>query len=190
MSISPVLLLLLGSCIAAWQNNDKSEMYRDHRFYGRLYPAELINDHAYTGTRLARYQRQKRAFSPFQQAWKAILKTTIGYRRMPVLGSERKFFAKVGTNEQAKKDFLSLEPKDVVQTGYGLKGHVSNEIIELHTRAPDGSKIPQAILYVVDGEDAKIAYGVQSSSKTTREIYYFEKLEDIKTLRLGFFPWR
>ena len=109
---------------------------------------------------------------------------------MPVLGPQRKFFAKVGTNEQAKQDFLSFGPKNVLQTGYGLKGHVGNEIIELHTRAPDGSKIPRAILYVVDGEDAKIAYGVQSSSKLTREIYYFEKLEDIKTLRLGFFPWR
>ena len=186
MRLSTFLLLLLGSCITALQNDDQADLYQAQQFYGQLYPAKLINDLSYVGTQS---QRQKRALSPFALAWKAILKTTIGYRRMPVLGSERKSFAKVGTKEQAKHDFLSLKPKNIIQTGYGLKGHVGSEIIELHTRAPDGSKIPRAILYAIDGDDAKAAYGVQSSSKITREIYYFNKPEDIKTLRFGFYPW-
>ena len=140
---------------------------------------------------LVRYKTMEESghFFSFLPAWKAILKTTIGYRRMHDLVTERKLFAKVGTMRQAKKDFLSLGPTEVVKTGYGLKGHVGNEVIQLHTRASGTSKIPRAILYVMDGNDAKIAYGIQSSSKLTREIYYFGKPEDIKTLLLGFTSW-
>ena len=178
------VMLLLGFCTAVQQNNDLADVNRGQYFYGRNFPAGLMSDRGYSNT------RQKRALSSFAQAWKALLSTTIGYRRMPLLGSEHKFFAKIGSVEQAKQDFLSLGPTDVVRTGYGYKGHVGNEVIELHTKAPDGAKIPSAMLHVVDGEDAKIAYGVQSSSNAAREIFYFDKPEDMQFLRLGFFPWR
>ena len=177
------LLLLLGFCTAVQQNNDQVEFNRGLYFFGRNFTAGLMSDRGYNNT------RQKRALSSFAQAWKALLRTTIGYRRMPLLGSDHKFFAKIGSLEQAKQDFLSLGPTDVVRTGFGYKGHVGNEVIELHTNAPDGAKIPRAMLHVVDGEDAKIAYGVQSSSKAAREIFYFDKPEDMQFLRLGFFPW-
>ena len=178
------VMLLLGFGTAVQQNNDQVEFNRDQYFYGRNFPAGLTSDRGYSNT------QQKRALSPFAQAWKALLKTTIGYRRMPLLGTEHKIFAKIGSLEQAKRDFLSLGPTDVVKKGYGYKGQVGNEVIELHTKASDGSKIPRAVLYVVDGEDAKIAYGVQSSSKAAREIFYFDKPEHVKRLWLGFFPWR
>ena len=197
MHLATLILLLLGPCSAVPLDNDHEDdtgAYRNvadtNHLYGERYPGGLINYRAYINTNQRHDDRHKRALSPFLQAFKAILKTTFGYRRMKVLGTERKMFAKVGTYDDAVADFHSLGATNIVPEKYGLRGQVGNQVIELHTRLSVGSRIPRAILYVIDDVDAMAAYGVPSTTKIAREIYYFENRADTKTLGMGFFPWR
>ena len=111
--------------------------------------------------RLSQLSRQKRAFSPFQRAWKAILKTVYGSRTLLFEGKEIKLYAKVGTTDDALKDFIALNPNSVIQDALGMRGQVGNQVIELRTLSPSGNQPPS--LFVFGGTEA----GTQQKSITS-----------------------
>ena len=87
------------------------------------------------------YRRQKRATMTFNRAWKVLLKTTVGSKNIygdygNGIPTKIKAFAKVGSADEAARDFYSLLPTQVKQVPVGLAGKVGNKGILLHTSEP------------------------------------------------------
>ena len=117
--------------------------------------------------------RQKRVFPPFFQAWKALIKTTFGFRTVGVAGPlKAKVYVKVGTMDTAVTDFHSLAPTTVFRTpdgsmtGFGSDKHV----IVLHN-SPNG-----LVMMVADADNPKLG---------TRMIHYYDNLADAMTQLLA-----
>ena len=102
----------------------------------------------------------------FLKRWQALLKTTIG----STFGINEKVFIKVGTMEDAMKDFLSFRPQGIINDARPdrLKGYVGNQVIEINT----GFIKEPVITITARGND--IAFAKQKH----RSIYYFESKQD------------
>ena len=100
------------------------------------------------------YQRHKRAMTSFAYAWVKLLKTTWGVRKINHQGFEVKEFAKIGSVEDATKDFYSLGPKFVEEDAFGLNGQVENKFIMLTGCTANPCQLPPVIL-LADSDSPK-----------------------------------
>ena len=140
MFVSTLSLLVFGSWVAVAHGGDiVGKRYDDGR---REYDDSLmVHDHL-----------QRRAFLSvivaFRKAWKAVLQTTIGSS----FGFEEKIFVKVGSMNDAMKDFMFLRPTRIVHADPdgGLRGYVENQVVEL-----DEDSTGQPILKIFSGETAR-----------------------------------
>ena len=72
--------------------------------------------------------RQSRAFSPFSQAWKSLVKTTLGFTTDRRGARIVKIYIEVGTKADAIADFKSLRPTTIKQLpNEGFIGYVGNQ---------------------------------------------------------------
>ena len=111
-------------------------------------------------------RRRKRATASFATAWNSLAKSTIGFARLEIHGSETKVFVKVGSVIDATNDFYSLEPITVTKSASGvLLGFVENRAIGLN--AHDYPNKP--MLYVYKGSNP-----VSSQTKVEKVIHYYE----------------
>ena len=126
--------------------------------------------------------RQKRALSSFFiQRWKDLLETTLGFRWRSSWSTYQsrsvalKEFAKVGSWEDAVRDFYSFRPEYVNgESIRGLtryRGRVNGQQIELSPPEVDGEN---AVLYAVAGEDAKRLKKYPDAVKIPRAIVYYK----------------
>ena len=156
MFVSTLSLLVLGSWVAAAHDGDiVGNSYERQEDFDSL----MVHDH-----------RQRRAFMSvnvaFRKAWKAILQTTMGSS----YGFEEKIFVKVGSMNDAMKDFMFLRPTQIVHADPdgGLRGYVGNQVVEL-----EEDFTGQPVLKIFSGETAR-GYGVSNSNKIERSIIYFK----------------
>ena len=81
--------------------------------------------------------RQKRTVSVFFRAWKRLLKTTIGFQKLyNNIGGvfvQGRTYLKVGSLDNARRDFHSLGPTNIEQRPYGLSGEVGNKLVLLRS---------------------------------------------------------
>ena len=91
--------------------------------------------------------------------------TTYGFRWMQFYGEKVKHFVKVGTTDDALKDFYSLSPTEVRRESYGLVGKVGNQDVLLMPPASPGR--PPVL---------------QLRGPSVRQITYAEKTHEAQTL--------
>ena len=162
MNSLTLALLLLVSCSVA-KTDDANPHYHSHvDSRGSVRGLEIYRTDKETKPSLR--DRRKRAISPFLRAWKSLLNTVYGSRRFTLDGKEIQLFAKIGTTEDALRDFISLNPKSVIQDAYGMRGQVGNQLIELRTMSRSGPQLPS--LFVFSGKEAS-----EISNKVTRAIF-------------------
>ena len=113
--------------------------------------------------------RQKRTVSVFFRAWKRLLQTTIGfqtvYNHIGGIVIQGKTYLKIGSLDDASKDFYSLRPRNVEQKQQGLSGEVGNKLILLRSN-------PTQIV-VLDIDSPKLV---------PRTIEYRETFAEVKAL--------
>lgn len=136
------------------KRNQLHELINSGRFNGHL---------AHIDAPQTTYRRCKRATKAFLQAWKQLLKTTVGFSRyytdVPGKGHvQGKIFFKVGSMDNAVQDFYSLGPKHVAQTPDAMKGVVGKQVVVLRTDL-SGKRLP--VMAVNDGRKTAL-----------RSIYY------------------
>ena len=162
MLLTTLVMLLLVSCGTAMAKDiDTGPAIVEGGKFPNVQDRYLIHD----DSNLNNDRRQKRAFPPFFQAWKALLKTTFGFRLIGKDGLLRaKVFVKVGTKDTAIADFHSLVPKGVSKlsdgslTGFNRK-HAN--MIMLHPSPDDLQLIvwdlnnPKFGLKVIDYVDSQ-----------------------------------
>ena len=111
-------------------------------------------------------RRRKRSDTSFTAAWETLVKSTIGFARLEILGSDTKVFAKVGTTGDATNDFYSLAPiNSVNKLASGLLlGFVESHSIGLkvYGNIPmlyilNGSGVEKVIHYYENGWKARVA---------------------------------
>ena len=142
----------------------------------------------------------KRAVSSVLRAWAELVKTTLGFRLVQFpSGVKGKFFVKVGTSQDALRDFYSLRPTGVSREGNALVGEAGNQYVTL-TRPSAGSS--GSMLQVVNknvrttGADApamKASFGTANSRQITyvetpqqalMVLRYFQKLVELAKKQL------
>ena len=66
------------------------------------------------------------------------MSSTIGFRWIQLFGVKIKYFVKVGTTDDAFKDFYSLRPTGVRREGFQSVGQVGNQkVVLLQPPSPD-----------------------------------------------------
>ena len=143
----PTSLLLLTSASAA----ATAYQYINTAAYGYgvapTFPNRIIHNdefgkhqRPYMDVHQTTYRRQKRATIAFNRAWKVMLKTTVGYQNIYGDYGEGimkiKAFAKVGSADEAARDFYSLMPTHIEQVPHDLMGEVGNKGILLNLSEP------------------------------------------------------
>ena len=188
MYVSTLPLLVLTSCVATFVGNNR---HSATRALGDVAGGKIHiiggseNGKNVVGTLKENDHRQRRAVisfnAAFLKAWKAILKTTMG----STFRLNEKAFFKVGTLDDAMKDFISFRPKGIFNDArFGsLQGYVGNQVIKIETNFINE---PVITIYSRHSERGPIPYGKH------RSIYYFKNqeeaekyLRELKTYGLG-----
>ena len=125
------------------------------------------------------HYRNKRAFSPFMNAWKALIKTTFAFQKTFHDNIPTKTFLKIGSIDDAIADFYSLGPTRIRKApGLGMAGRVNDEV-EVFLNAPD--HLPPSI-YLMDTKTAG-ALNVKTdlNMATSRMIFYFKDMAEARS---------
>ena len=169
MGVSTLLLLVAVSCTAVQFGNGyevRESSQSGKQMYLYTYQGQTI--------------REKRAFSPFKSAWKALIKTTQPFKWPNSDGEVIKLFTKVGTWRNAQDDFYSFGPTKVRQGPHGLSGRVGNQIVRLFESTQNGEGPGRPMISVLDNEEASIFYGVSNTNRVPRVIAYQENHVEAK----------
>ena len=137
VSLALIGLLLassISSCHAVESSQHPTYSATQHRNGNN--GLHVIGGDSYSlGTKL----RQRRALSPFQSAWKALLRTTDRQKlaRGPRVNTIK--YTKVGSISDAVDDFFALKPSGIQNQGGVLYGHVNGlrQTIILDTHSVD-----------------------------------------------------
>ena len=187
MLLPTTLVLALVQCIVAKQSYSHNSaivkpldepginFIGDETFSGI---DKLDKNRMYEDTYLKIKRLQKRTFSSFQLAWKAILQRTLGSVKIIEGQYNRKLFIKIGSLDNAVDDFYSLGPSRIKQNDSKrvLSGLTGNQVIVLRTAADQ-----PPVLYVANGKTAKQIFDdVTNTSKVERAMVYVDNLEEAK----------
>ena len=134
------------------------------------------NDPNELNKRLNRNSRQKRAVTPFVRRWKALIRTTAGFRLVKDGTAEGKILFKIGTLVDAIRDFESLRPTNVENIYSGAAGQVGNQGVMVLRRSKNGVHPPA--LHVLSGDGAIMNFGIPSPNRVPRTILYFEDMTE------------
>ena len=96
------------------------------------------------------YRRDNRAFSPFQTAWKAILRSADEFERVSGPRTYTRKFTKVGSMSDALRDFNSLKPRDIQNQQGTLFGHVG--VGPAQTIILDTNSVDTPVLFLTAGK--------------------------------------
>ena len=174
MRFSTLLLLVLGSNIGTPLDEDQ---IGDDKAYHHGAGTNIFHRHTYVVRKMyqmysdahqRQHNRYKRTLSPFLLAWKRILETTFGFRRINILGIRGQVLAKKETYTDALQDLVSLKPNQIVEEKYGLRGVARNHVIELVRR----ESLTPPTQHILDPKDARV-YKVNSPNKSMRTIVYY-----------------
>ena len=175
MSLS-LLFLLLASATAA------ADDHHTHPHPGGVDPnvpypiihSDGFNKHHIDAGQTT-YRRQKRGVSAFFRAWKRLLKTTIGFQTFYAnIGGkfiQGKHYLKVGSLDDARRDFHSLGPKNIEQISSGLIGDVGKKLVLLR------SNIYPPRIVVLNEDSPKLIQRTIEYRETFAEVNNFGKLE-------------
>ena len=167
MSIPIRSLLVVGFCVSMIVVDSRQDSTRaqggaaEEKEYTLGIPEKGVIEDDY------RHRRAVTSINAFfLKRWQALLKTTIG----STFGINEKAFIKVGTMDDAMKDFVSFRPKGIFNDARpgSLKSYVGNQVIEINTCI-----IKEPVITITTrGND--IAFAKQKH----RSIYYFESKQD------------
>ena len=164
------VLLLSSGCSAADQDNDSNTFVHaddSNKFHG---------DISYIGARQVYTLRQKRGTTSVFRLWAELLKTTLGSRWVKFHGGNNVMtFIKVGTLDDAVKDFKLLGPTRVKQEGNTLLGQAGDKAIEL--KLPSDTTRPK--LYLGRNKyDSGLIYYVETPEDAQWLLRELKKMSD------------
>ena len=162
MSITTLSILVIILSVATFAANNQRDVATAYQraAVGNVYRTKTLN---------VNDNRRKRGVTPFNvfslRAWKALLKTTQGSLTLQPIG---KTYVKVGTMDDAMKDFLSFRPKDIHRTDdHGsLRGNIGNRAIHIEKYEDE-----PPLLTITDRSDVT----------HERSIYYFKNAKEAKS---------
>ena len=115
--------------------------------------------------------RQKRAIPSFMQRWKALLKTTLGFRWFKDSTREGKIWFKFGLTSDAVRDFHSLGPTKIEPgDAFATYGYVGDQVMKLVPRLSNSDHPP--VLQIIGGK---------GQNRIERRILYFENMKEAKS---------
>lgn len=180
MFVPTFLLLVLSSCVSAAtvSSSHGAPTARDEEARGNGYIYRGIANGEgvqVADSLMVNDNRRKRTImtvnAAFLRAWKSILRTAIG----SLFGLNEKAFIKIGTMDDAMKDFISFKPDEIIEDsrhGSLLRGFVGNQVIKI---GRDAANEPVITIY----RRSRRA-GVPDPRQTQRSIYYFKNQNEAK----------
>ena len=177
MYVSTLPLLVLASCVATFVYGNRQSATRA---LGDVADGNINiiggseNVKNVVGTLKEQDHRQRRAVisfnAAFLKAWKAILKTTMG----STFRLNEKAFIKVGTLDDAMKDFISFRPKGIFNDAHfrSLQGYVGNQVIKI-----ENNFINEPVITIFSRHSER-ANGGPIPYQKHRSIYYFKNQEE------------
>ena len=162
MSVTTLSFLVTILCVATFAANNQRDV-------ATAYQRAAVGNIFRTKTLNVNDNRRKRAVTPFNvfsiRAWKALLKTTQGSLTLKPIG---KTYVKVGTMDDAVKDFLSFRPKGIHRTDDlgSLRGDIGNRVIQIEKYEDE-----PPLLTITDRSDVT----------QERSIYYFKNAKEAKS---------
>ena len=177
MYVSTLPLLVLASCVASFVCGNR---HSATRALGDVANGNINiiggSENVKNVVRTLKEQdhRQQRAVisfnAAFLKAWKAILKTTMG----STFRLNEKAFIKVGTLDDAMKDFISFRPKGIFNDAHfrSLQGYVGNQVIKIENNFMNKPVI------TIFSRHSERANGGPIPYQKHRSIYYFKNQEE------------
>ena len=164
MSVTTLSSLVTILCVATFAANNQRDVATAYKLAAveNVYLTETLN---------VNYNQQKRAVTPFNvfslRAWKALLKTTRG----SITGNHfGKTYVKIGTMDDAMKDFLSFRPKGIHRTDDlgSLRGNIGNRVIQIEKNG-------------YEDDPPLLTITARSDATQERYIYYFKNAKEAKS---------